>query len=57
MKFDMYVKNTRNMKLNGQIFKIHQYIYIYIYMKSLKNTLFFAICLNWVELKGENGFK
>ena len=24
MKFDMHVKNIRNMKFNGQIFKIHQ---------------------------------
>ena len=24
MKFDMHVKNIRNMKFNSQIFKIHQ---------------------------------
>ena len=40
MKFDMHVKNIRNMKFNNQIFNIHTkkkyiYIYIYIYIKEV----------------------
>ena len=45
MKFDMHIKKISNMKFNNQIFKIHKYIYIYIYEKFEE----FLLKLVWRE--------